>query len=143
MTKPLPSPAKPPRGTADKVRRWAAEGSPQKVMARRLGVGVATLKRWLEENETLQAAYDEGVEEEHQLCLQSLRSHMATSPTPAIFLLKTRHGYREGDQTGQANKVQVTFNIPAAASRDDWVSARVIDVEPEQPAPKRVKHERA
>ena len=141
MTKPLPSPETPPRGTTDKLRRWAAEGSPQKVMARRLGVGVATLKRWLEENEGLQAAYDEGVEEEHQLCLQSLRAHMASSPTPAIFLLKTRHGYREGDQTGQANKVQVTFNLPAAAPRDEWVSARVIDVEPT--APKRVKHERA
>lgn len=129
MTKPLPSPEKPPRGTADKLRRWAADGTPQKVMARRLGVGVARLKQWMEEDEKLQAAYDEGVEEEHQMLLASLRAHMASSPTPAIFLLKTRHGYREGDQTGQANKVQVTFNLPGAAPREQWLQARVIEPE--------------
>ncbi|WP_434026184.1 hypothetical protein [[Pseudomonas] boreopolis] len=129
MTKPLPSPEKPPRGTADKLRRWAADGTPQKVMARRLGVGVAKLKQWLEEHEGLQAAYDEGVEEEHQMLLASLRAHMASSPTPAIFLLKARHGYREGDQTGQANKVQVTFNLPGAAPREQWLQARVIEPE--------------
>lgn len=132
---------KPPRGTAAKLRQWAADGTPQKVMARRLGVGVARLKQWMEDDERLQAAYDEGVEEEHQVLLASLRSHMANSPTPAIFLLKTRHGYREGDQTGQANRVQVTFELPGAASKEQWVNARVIDAEPEPP--KRVKHERA
>lgn len=133
--------SKPPRGTAAKLKQWAADGTPQKVMARRLGVGVARLKQWMEEDERLQAAYDEGVEEEHQVLLASLRSHMANSPTPAIFLLKTRHGYREGDQTGQANKVQVTFNLPGAAPKEEWIKARVIDAEPEPP--KRVKHERA
>lgn len=136
MTKPLPSPDKPPRGTADKLRKWAADGTPQKVMARRLGVGVATLKRWLEENEKLQAAYDEGVEEEHQMLIGSLRSHMAASPTPAIFLLKTRHGYREGDQTGQANRTQVTINLPGAATKEQWTQARVIET-----APKAIEHD--
>ena len=137
MTKPLPSPDKPPRGTADKLRKWAADGTPQKVMARRLGVGVVTLKRWLEENERLQAAYDEGVEEEHQVLLASLRSHMAGSPTPAIFLLKTRHGYREGDPAGQANRTSVTINLPGAATREQWTQARVIE-----PDTKVIDHER-
>lgn len=140
MTKPTAT--TPLRGTADKVRRWAADGTPQKVMARRLGVGPNTLRDWIRDNDRIRAAYDEGIEEEHQVLLQSLRSHMASSPTPAIFLLKTRHGYREGDQTGQANRVEVTFNLPGAASKDDWLSARVIDVDP-TPAPKRIKHDRA
>lgn len=132
-------PSKPPRGTPDKVRRWAADSVPMKVMARRLGVGVPTFKRWMEENERLQAAYDEGVEEEHQSLIASLRSHMASSPTPAIFLLKTRHGYREGDQTGQANKVQITFSLPGAATKEQWAQARVIDATPE--APKAIDHD--
>lgn len=124
-------PAKPPRGAADKLRRWAAEGTPQKVMARRFGVAVRTLKTWMDEDERLQAAYDEGVEEEHQMLLESLRKHMGASPTPAIFLLKTRHGYREGDQTGQANRVEVTFNLPGAASKEQWAQARVVESKPE------------
>ena len=124
-------PAKPPRGTADKLRRWAADGTPQKVMARRLGVAARTMKKWLEDDPRLQAAYDEGVEEEHQVLLASLRKHMDASPTPAIFLLKTRHGYREGDQTGQANRVELTFNLPGAASKEQWTQARVIEAKPE------------
>lgn len=127
MTKPLPSPDKAPRGTADKLRRWAAEAVPQKVMARRLGVSVATLKRWMDEDERLAAAYDEGVEEEHQMLVAALKARLADSPAAAMFLLKTRHGYREGDQTGQANRVQVTFNLPGAASKEQWVQARVIE----------------
>ena len=132
--------SKPPRGTAAKLRQWAADGTPQKVMARRLGVGVARLQQWMEEDEKLQSAYVDGVEEEHQLFLASQRSHMANSPTPAIFVVQPRPGYREGDQTGQANKVQVTFNLPGAAPKEQWVQAQVIDAEPEPP--KRVKHER-
>ncbi|UTO04169.1 hypothetical protein NKT77_06415 [Moraxella sp. FZLJ2107] len=35
--------------------------------------------------------------------------------TAAIFLLKSRHGYKEGDQSEQANRVAITFNLPAPA----------------------------
>lgn len=126
MTKRLPSPSKAPRGTADKLRRWAADAVTQKVMARRLGVSVQTLKRWMDESPRLAAAYDEGVEEEHQMLVAALKARLDV-PAAAMFLLKTRHGYREGDQTGQANRVQVTFNIPGAASKDQWVKARVVE----------------
>ncbi|MEN1928047.1 hypothetical protein WCE37_03435 [Luteimonas sp. MJ250] len=124
----LPSPDKAPRGAADKLRKWAAEAVPQKVMARRFGVGVATLKRWMEEDERLEAAYDEGVEEEHQMLYQALKRKLATdNGAAAMFLLKTRHGYREGDQTGQANRVQVTFTLPGAATKEQWTQGRVIE----------------
>ncbi|MGO1541403.1 MAG: hypothetical protein ACTHXB_07210 [Luteimonas sp.] len=129
----------PPRGTPDKVRRWAADGTPRKVMARRLGVSASTLTRWIDEVPRVSAAYDEGVEDEHQRLLESLRSHLKSGPTAAIFLLKTRHGYVEGDRTGQANQVQVTFNLPGAAPKDEW--AKVIDAKP-VPA-KAIKHVRS
>lgn len=138
MTRAMQPRSKPPRGAVEKVRQWAADSVPQKVMARRLGVGVATFKRWMEEDERLEAAYDEGVEEEHQVLIASLRSHMASSPTPAIFLLKTRHGYREGDQTGQANRVQITFSLPGAATPEQWAQARVIDA---PLTPKAIEHD--
>lgn len=129
MTKLPAAPTKPPRGTAEKVRRWAAEATPQKVMARRLGVGVATLKQWMDDDDRLRAAYDEGIEEEHQFLIAALKKQIDKSPTPAIFLLKTRHGYVEGDRAEQANRVQLTFNIPAAPTREDWLQARVIEPE--------------
>lgn len=132
--------AKPPRGTPDKLRRWAADGAPQKVMARRLGVSAETLRKWLDENPRLRAAYDEGVEAEHQLLREALFRQLDKSPTPAIFLLKTRHGYCEGDMTGLANKVQVTFNLPGAAPKDQW--AQIIEAKPIKPTkPKRLTHE--
>ncbi|PBS11940.1 hypothetical protein CMZ82_12445 [Lysobacteraceae bacterium NML93-0792] len=98
-------------------------------MARRLGVGVATLKQWMDDDDRLRAAYDEGIEEEHQFLIAALKKQIDKSPTPAIFLLKTRHGYVEGDRAEQANRVQLTFNIPAAPTREEWLQARVIDPE--------------
>jgi hypothetical protein len=32
----------------------------------------------------------------------------------AMFLLKARHGYREGDQGDQANRVSINFTLPGA-----------------------------
>lgn len=111
---------KPPRNAAANVKQWAADGTARKVIARRLGVSLETFNTWLTRHEDLQAALDEGIEEEHQTLLASLRKHMASSPTPAIFLLKTRHGYREGDQTSVTNKVSFTFNIPGALTPDQY-----------------------
>ncbi|UZO97645.1 Hypothetical protein RMHFA_05589 [Roseomonas mucosa] len=34
--------------------------------------------------------------------------------TAAMFLLKARHGYREGDQSDIANRVSITFALPGA-----------------------------
>jgi hypothetical protein len=44
-----------------------------------------------------------------------------------MFLLKARHGYREGDQSEMGNKVSVTFNLPASLSLDQF--HKVIDHE--------------
>ena len=45
----------------------------------------------------------------------------------AIFLLKARHGYVEGQQENQANRVSVTFNIPGATPLDKFNNTMVID----------------
>jgi hypothetical protein len=42
---------------------------------------------------------------------------------PNLFLLKTRFGYREGDQP-QDQQPRIIINLPgAAASLDDWAKA--------------------
>jgi hypothetical protein len=38
----------------------------------------------------------------------------------AMFLLKARHGYREGDQSEQSNKIQITFNLPGALTAAEY-----------------------
>lgn len=47
----------------------------------------------------------------------------------AIFLLKTRHGYREGDQTELANRVSINFQLPGAMPLAQFqkMQGRVID----------------
>ncbi|MCY1310270.1 hypothetical protein D9M69_600390 [compost metagenome] len=40
--------------------------------------------------------------------------------TAAIFLLKARHGYREGDQSEIANKVSINFQLPGALRLEDF-----------------------
>ena len=107
-------PKKLPAGVATKVRRWAADATAMRVVARRLGITERTFRSWMDLFPELQAAWDEGVEEEHQMLYKALLKHLDKSPVPAIFLLKARHGYREGDQTETINRVSITFDLPGA-----------------------------
>ncbi len=91
-----------------------------------LGVSDETLQRWLTEFPDLQEAFDKGKERERQT-LHDVLYDTATKGTgkdaliTAMFLLKSRHGYREGEQEQQANRVNVTFNIPAAQPLDKFM----------------------
>ncbi|MEW9570852.1 hypothetical protein ABQJ54_03755 [Rhodanobacter sp. Si-c] len=112
---------KPPRNAEARIRAWAGEGATQKGIARSLGVSDETLTAWMDRHPELRAAMDEGREAEHKVLHNALfRAAEKGNVTAAIFLLKTRHGYREGDQTGIANKVSVTFNVPGAMSLDQF-----------------------
>lgn len=117
----------PKRGTAEKIKRWASEAASVKAIARRLGVSLETLNTWMERHPKLRDAMDEGREEEHLMLYTALLKHLDKSPTPAIFLLKARHGYREGDQSEQANRVSVTFNLPGAMPLATFTQKAVID----------------
>jgi hypothetical protein len=54
-----------------------------------------------------------------------------------MFLLKARHGYREGDQQEQANKVSVTFNLPGAMTAEQY---KVIEQVANTKEPKRLEN---
>lgn len=119
---------KPPRNAAARIRLWASEGSTVKGIARSLGVSSETLAEWMERHPELQDAMDEGREAEHKVLHNTLYEKAKKGDTVALlFLLKTRHGYREGDQTGSANKVSVTFNIPGPLPLDQFKKGRVIE----------------
>lgn len=117
----------PPRNAHARIRAWASEGASVKGIARSLGVSLETLNEWMDRFPALREAMDEGREAEHKVLHNSLFEQAKKGNiTAAIFLLKTRHGYREGDQTASANKVSVTFNLPGAQSLDQF-KGRTID----------------
>ena len=109
----------PPADAEEVIRAACAVGASKIGVGMALGVNVDVLNRWLDERADLKQAYDEGKETERKT-LHSVLYEAATKSTgkdsliAAMFLLKSRHGYREGDQDQQANRVSVTFNIPGA-----------------------------
>lgn len=116
-----------PKGALENVKRWASESASKGAIARRLGMDHKTFRVLMEQNPDLKAAYDEGIEAEHHELVSALKRQMHNSPVPAIFLLKTRHGYREGDQTELGNRVSVTFNLPGAMPLDAFKRGTVIE----------------
>ena len=109
-------PAKrPPADAADRVRALSAEGHSTVGIAQQLGVGRKTLDKWRAEFPAIDEAYREGVEHErytlHSGLAQKAREGNIVA---AMFLLKARHSYVEGDQRDQGNRVSVTIALPGA-----------------------------
>lgn len=97
-----------------------------------LGAHVETLNKWLDESPELKEAFEQGRETEratlHNVLYDcAVGGQGKDSLIAAMFLLKARHGYREGEQATEANRVSVTFNIPAALPMDQFT---VIENEP-------------
>lgn len=125
----------PPRKAAAILEELAARGVNKKTLAHALGCSYPLLNVWLEKYPKLQDAIDRGRESEHQkLHGALLDSAIKGNVTSAIFLLKTRHGYREGDQGDQANRVSINFQLPGAMKLEDFTK----DITPQR---KEVDHE--
>jgi hypothetical protein len=124
MTKPIThrplkprgrKPTEPPSDAVERIATLSATGYSKIGVAADLGVDVKTLNRWLDENPELNDAFDAGRERERQSLHNKLyEKAMAGDTVAALFLLKSRHGYREGDQASSANRVSIQFNLPAA-----------------------------
>jgi len=116
----------PPEDAEDDVRALAATGFSKQGIAAHFSVSLATLQRWLDEDDALQQAFTVGRDQERYALHNALyRRAMQGDGPAAMFLLKARHGYREGDQADQANKVTITFVLPGAVRAEDY--GKVID----------------
>jgi hypothetical protein len=102
----------PPNGAAEVIQRMAAEGHAIIGIAKHLGVSRETFKRWCEESESLQEAFEIGRETERQ-ALHALIVQSAVANKPAnvnaFFILKARHGYRDNDSPN--SKVDVSVAV--------------------------------
>ena len=99
----------PPDGAVDDIQRLAAEGFSQLGIAANFKVSRECFKRWIEEDEALNEAYELGKETErqalHALVVASARANKPANVN-AFFLLKARHGYVETD-----NRTKVSVDV--------------------------------
>ena len=110
-----------PTGAAGRIVKASAEGASIAGIAAHLGVNVKTFNRWLEEHPLLKDAIDRGREQERNLLHSGLvRAAHKGNIVAAMFLLKSRHGYREGDQGETANRVSITFSLPGALKPEQF-----------------------
>ena len=89
-----------------------------------LGVGKDQLAAWMDRDPALNEAFDQGRETERRTLhnkLYLLAMEKDNAPA-AMFLLKARHGYREGDQSEHANRVNVTIALPGALTLQQFTS---------------------
>lgn len=114
---------KPKANTAQVVEELASQGHSILNISRALGISKELFYVWREQYPDIETALQHGKEKErHDLHNALYQSAMKGNVTSAIFLLKARHGYREGDQSDIANKVAITFNLPAASQNvDDYM----------------------
>lgn len=109
----------PPPDALEVITQATARGASKRGVAMALGVSGDVLNRWLEESDELKEAFELGREKERQT-LHSVLYDCAVggqgkdSLIAAMFLLKARHGYREGDQAAEANRVSINFQMPGA-----------------------------
>lgn len=114
----------PPRDCAARIEQAAATGASMVGIAHALRCGSEVLHRWLDEDPELREALKRGREVERAALHGVLYEQaMAGNAIAAMFLLKARHGYREGDQGETANRVVVTFNLPGAMTAQQYIDA--------------------
>src|ERR1035437_1847751 len=118
----------PPDGAVDDIQRLAAEGFSQLGIAANFNVSRDCFKRWIEEDEALNEAYELGKETERQ-ALHALVVASAKANKPAnvnaFFLLKSRHGYVETDNRTEVS-VDVALNnvlvVHDHGSDEEWAA---------------------
>jgi len=135
MTKPvdrpyLPrgkTPLQPPAGAAERIQSLAATGHSMVGIARGLGVSKDVLARWLDDEPAFAEALARGRASEEFALHNTLYSIAVDAKEAArdraicaMFLLKARHGYREGDQGVAANRVSITFQLPGALTPEQF-----------------------
>lgn len=123
----------PPPDAAQRIQAAAADGFTIPGVAMTLGVNQDVLKRWMDEHPELKQAFAFGREMERRT-LHNVLYRAATEGTgkdaliAAMFLLKARHGYKEGEPVGEQNsRVQIEIKLPGALPPAAY--AEVIDHE--------------
>lgn len=116
----------PPPNAIEVIREAASKGATKKGAAFALQVSEDILSRWFNEHPELQEAFEKGRERERQTLHDTLYDTAINGTgkerlIAAMFLLKSRHGYREGEQETAHNRVQINFQLPGAKPMDSYI----------------------
>jgi hypothetical protein len=102
------------------VTKLARYGSHPATIANQLGMDVRTWRRVLERDKRAARAFEVGHAKEHDFWLQSLMQQADRGPVPAIFALKSRHGYKDQpDPVAEPARIMIV-QLPAAAKLEDY-----------------------
>ena len=122
-----------PPDAANVIQAAAADGFTQIGIAMLMGTNIDVLKRWMDDDPALKQAFAFGREKERRT-LHNVLYRSATEGTgkdaliSAMFLLKSRHGYKEGQEINDQNsRVQIEIKLPGALAPGDY--AKVIENE--------------
>lgn len=134
--KPGRKPVNPPANALERIQALAADGFSVVGVAAGMGVGKDQLSAWMERDPALKEAFDQGRETERRTLHNKLyRLAMEKDNAPAaMFLLKARHGYREGDQSEQGGRVNVSISLPGAMTLQQFTSISAKSDDPQAPA---------
>ena len=127
----MPQPRKklPANGLAI-IRDLASTGARETQIAAGLGMAFETWHRIREEDPKAKAAWTEARAIERDSLVGVLYGKAMKGDTvSAIFLLKSRHGYRDqGDPVAEKGGTAVVINLPSAMSEEQW--GKLVEVSP-------------
>jgi len=126
----------PPANALEIIRTVTAKGASRRGVALALHVHDTVVQRWLAEYPELREAFEQGREVEradlHRVLYDcAISGQGKDSLIAAMFLLKARHGYIEGDKAAESNRVSINFQIPGAMPMSQF---QVIENEPDNRA---------
>lgn len=106
-----------------KIRRLGARGVSEVDICKALGISYPTWKRLKEEDEEALEALEEARREEESELVGVLYEAATKDKnlTAAMFLLKARHGYKEGAEQVNANQVNVKITLPGSMEPDQYL----------------------
>ena len=111
------------------LTQLAARGVRDNDLARAMQFSVPLFKRYLIDHPEAQEAIDAGRQLFHDTLVDGLVKAAANGrEVPAMFLLKTRFGYRENDQPSDTRPV-VTINLPGAMTPEQYAKGLTIEHE--------------
>jgi hypothetical protein len=119
-----------PEGTA-LIESWAAAGATKTAIAAKLRIDRGTLARICERQPEVAQAIAAGGSAHETECVDTLTAIMRSGEDDHVrarcgmFLLKARHGWREGDARDGGSvttNVQV-INLPASMTPEQWVQS--------------------
>src|SRR3954451_5235580 len=113
------------------IREMASRGCSHAQIAAAVALDAKTLRERLKDDSAAVEAYADGKSQEEGPLVRILRNLAENgNPVPAMFLLKTRHGYndREGNDVGRTSGPSVTINLPGPLAPEAY--ARLIEAVP-------------